>query len=283
MFEDLDPKPASSVPASPGFVGPEGFSSGATGTPTPDPDDETMDAADEEAPLDEDVLSDEDAPLEAWKEAMREDFERWLESVEEIPAAAEAGLEDSETPDLQSFYEQLAAAGAEARKANRRTAEAFSQWGDTLARFEKELLPLRESILELKAASPKENRLSNSYCLVWIELADRMHRLAAAFNHAPARTWWGADTAWRQVWETQRQGLDILLGHMEGLLKKEGIEHIVVLGQPFDPSVMSAAAIEENTQHPHHTVIEEIAPGYHRQGELLRPAQVKVTVNKPKS
>ena len=52
------------------------------------------------------------------------------------------------------------------------------------------------------------------------------------------------------------------MGHLEGLLRKEGVEHIVVFGQPFDPSVMSAAAIQEDTQRPHHTVVEEIAPGW---------------------
>ena len=275
MFEDLNPKPESALPSGPGSGGSEAFNSGADDAPAPDPDDEMT------APSDADAS--EDTPLEDWKAAMREDFERWLESVEDIPSVETLGLEDPETPDLESFYEQLAAAGAEARKANRRTAEAFSQWGDTLARFEKELLPLRESILELKAAAPKENRLSNAYCLVWVELADRMRRLAAAFSQTPAKTWWGADTAWRQVWETQRQGVDIIMGHMEGLLKKEGVERIVVLGQPFDPAVMSATAIEEDTQRPHHTVVEEIAPGYRRQGELLRPAQVKVTVNKSPS
>ena len=275
MFEDIDPKPESALPSTPGANGPAAFNAGAFGAPGSDPDDEVA------GPADEDAL--EDSPLADWKVALREDFERWLESVEDIPSVETLGLEDPETPDLESFYAQLAAAGAEARKANRRTAEAFSQWGDTLGRFEKELLPLRESILELKAAAPKENRLSNAYCLVWVELADRMRRLAAAFGHPPAKTWWGADTAWRQVWETQRQGVDIILGHMEGLLKKEGVEPIVVLGQPFDPSVMSAAAIEEDTRRPHHTVVEEIAPGYRRQGELLRPAQVKVTVNKSPS
>jgi molecular chaperone GrpE len=215
-----------------------------------------------------------------WKEAMRRDFERWLESVEEIPTPEDEELEEREAPDLFGFYEQFAAAGAEARKANRRTAEAFSQWGETLARFETELKPLRESVLELKTAKFQENRLSNSHCLLAIELADRMRRLAAAFDKTPQKTWWSNDREWRQAWESQRQGLGILMGHLEDWLKKEGVERLTALGQPFDPSIMSAVAVEEDNQRPHHSVTEEIAPGYRRQGELLRVAQVKLTLNK---
>ena len=40
---------------------------------------------------------------------------------------------------------------------------------------------------------------------------------------------------------------------------------------------MTAVATEPNQQRPPQTVLEEIAPGYSRQGELLRTAQVKVS------
>jgi molecular chaperone GrpE (heat shock protein) len=43
---------------------------------------------------------------------------------------------------------------------------------------------------------------------------------------------------------------------------------------------MVAVAAEPDPQRPHQTVIEEIAAGYLRDDELLRAAQVKVTLNK---
>jgi molecular chaperone GrpE (heat shock protein) len=222
-------------------------------------------------------LPTETAELADWKAALRSDFEKWLDNIDAIPVADSE--EAPEMPDLCSFYEQLSAASVETRKANRRTAEAFSQWAETLARFESQLAPLRESTAQLAAVQPRENELPGAYCLVLAEFLDRMSRLAKAFESSPAKkSWWGGtDADWRRAWEAQRQGFAILVSHFEELLKKEGLTRIEVVGQPFDPTVMAAVAVEQDSSRPAQTVLEEIAPGYRRRGQLLRPAQVKVS------
>lgn len=58
---------------------------------------------------------------------------------------------------------------------------------------------------------------------------------------------------------------------LEDFLAKEGIEHIEVVGKPFDPNTMEA--IEGDGQ----TVAEEVQRGYTLHGKLIRPAKVKVT------
>ncbi len=225
---------------------------------------------------------DDDAELVDWKDDLRRDFEVWLASIDEISAPPEdPGDAASDPPDLYSFYEQLAAASAESRKANRRTAEAMSQWGETLARFENGLQPLREAAAQLTAAQPVAGRMARAHCLILVELLDRMHRLAGAFASPPAakRAWWGAavDRAWRQSWEAQHQALDILVGHVEALLAREGVSRIATAEQPFDPAFMLAVAAEPDATRPPQTVVAEVAAGFLRDGELLRAAQVKVT------
>jgi len=227
----------------------------------------------------EEVIDEVEAEKDAWKEALRRDFEAWLESVDEIPAMDDP-LAPGDPPDICSFFELLAVANAESRKANRRTAEAFSQWGDTLGRFDQELHGFRDQLGRLAADQPKDGSLSRPHALVLIELLDRLQRLARAFQSAPPKSWWTIDTAWRKVWETQRQACDILASHFEAFLAREGITRIDTLNQSFDPAIMSAVAAEPDPERPHHTIIEEISAGYHCQGELLRPAQVKVTLNK---
>ncbi len=219
-----------------------------------------------------------------WKGELRRDFEAWLASLDAIPdtdAVLEAGDEEDNAPDLYAFYEQFAAASAESRKANRRTAEAMSQWGETLARFESGLQPLRDTTAQLLAAQSKSGELSRAHCLVLVELLDRMHRLARAFATPPVakRSWWGGgdDTPWRQSWQAQHQALDILVSHLDGLLRKEGVVRIETAGQAFDPAVMMAVASEPDPTRPPQTVLEETAAGYRRRDELLRPAQVKVS------
>ncbi len=221
--------------------------------------------------------------LADWKSALRHDFETWLASIHELPLDVETAGDANDAPDLCSFHAQLTAATAESRKANRRTAEAMSQWGETLARFESGLQPLRDTAAQLLAAQPKVGQLSRAHCLMLAELLDRMRRLARVFAAPPAvkRPWlsFGADgdTAWRTTWAAQHDALNILVAHLESLLQKEGVTRIATLGQSFDPAVMMAVAAETDATLPPQTVLEETAAGYTRHGELLRAAQVKVS------
>lgn len=213
--------------------------------------------------------------LEEWKRELRVNVERWLESLDDIPDSEEADADEPETPDIYSFYEQLAAATTEARKSNRRTAEAFSQWSETLSRFDDELRLLREQGARQPVGD--NDALPRAWCLALIEITDRMHRLSAAFATPPRRAWLGTDDRWHVAWETQRQGFDILLSHVGALVTRAELTRIPVLHQPFDPARMSAVVAEPDARWPHDTVTEEIAPGYLLRGELLRVAQVKVS------
>ena len=220
----------------------------------------------------------DDDELADWKAGMRLEFESWLEQLDAIPDLDEED-DEPETPDLYAFYSQWAAANAEARKGNRRTAEAFSQWGDALGRFDGDLKLLREQLQRLAAEAPAKG-MSRAHCLVLVEMLDRLQRVARVFASPPAGSWWRGTKPWREAWESQRQALDILAGHFDALLKQEGVTRIESRGQPFDAASMSAVAAEPDDSKPDQTVLEELAVGYRLRGELLRPAQVKVSHNK---
>lgn len=221
-----------------------------------------------------------DGVLTEWKEALRRDFERWLETVDAIPADTDLPAEP-ETPDLYTFHEQLAALGAESRRANRKTAEVFSQWAETLGKFDAELARLREQLSE---SARDDDRLARGHCLLLVELLDRLRRIQSAFETPSPKHWWSrGDEHWRKAWETQRQAFDIVIEHLEAWLQQEGVARIETIDEPFDPQTMVAVAAVPDAQRPHQTVIEEIAAGYLRDDELLRVAQVKVTLNKENS
>jgi molecular chaperone GrpE len=226
----------------------------------------------------EDATATSYSDLNSWKEEVRRDFQAWLDSIDEIPSCENETTED---PDLYSFYEQLAVLNAEGRKANRRAAEAFAQWGSVLERFEADLRLFHEQLSREPDRDGEKEEVSKKYCLDLIELLDRLLRLQAAFDSlAPGRHWWRPDdSSWRRAWEAQREACNILVAHFETLLAREGVEHIHCLGQAFDPKMMVAAGAEWDPAALPNTVIEEIARGYLRRGELLRCAQVKV--NKP--
>lgn len=228
-----------------------------------------------EKPGEEDEADRLNMALEDWKKVLRRDFERWLSEIDEIPDEDGQREERGSEPDLYSFYEQLAASTVETRKNNRRTAEAFSQWSEILAKFDADLRLVREQLAR-QAAAPGET-LPRPWCLALIEIVDRLHRMAAAFAVSPGKAWWGGGGKWQEAWETQRQGFEILLSHVEALLKNAGITRLTNLHQPFDPATMAAVAVEPSLDWPNGTVLEEVAAGYQLRGELLRVAQVKVS------
>jgi hypothetical protein len=211
-----------------------------------------------------------------WKNEMRRDFEAWLAAIEEIPDFEDRTFE--EEPDLCSFYEQLAILNTESRKSNRRAADALSQWGSTLERFEGGLRFLQNKIDQQPDRDSGNGSLSRKHCLALIELLDRLLRLQEAFGAlAPKRSWLrGNDDVWRRAWHAQHDACGILIAHFEALLAGEGVERMDCLGNAFDPALMTAAAVERDPARPANIVIEEIARGYLRRGELLRYAQVKV-------
>lgn len=227
----------------------------------------------EEAALDEPGIA-----LDEWKQEMRHAFESWLDDLEGIPEIDDTG-EAPDTPDLYSFFAEWASANAESRKGNRRAAEAFSQWGDTLGRFEGDLRLLRQQLQRLSSESGTAG-MSRGHCLVLVELLDRLRRVSDAFGSSPATSWWHGTARWRQAWENQHRAVEILIEHFESLLKKEGVVPIETIGQAFDPSVMTAVAAEQDASRPDRAIIEELARGYRLRGELLRPAQVKVITNR---
>lgn len=71
-------------------------------------------------------------------------------------------------------------------------------------------------------------------------------------------------------------GVELISKQLSGVLETLGVETVATVGQPFDPHVHEAVAMEPAGAHEPDTVIEEITRGYRVGGKLLRPAMVKV-------
>ncbi len=78
-----------------------------------------------------------------------------------------------------------------------------------------------------------------------------------------------------------RAGLQIVHRRLLDLLKAHGVEPMVAVGQPFDPSRHEAVGHVETAEHPTETVVEELRKGYLLHGHVLRPATVKVAAQPP--
>jgi molecular chaperone GrpE len=80
--------------------------------------------------------------------------------------------------------------------------------------------------------------------------------------------------------EQLRAGVELILKQMEEALRGLNVTAVETVGTQFDPRVHEALGSVETVEFPDHQVIEEIRKGYKIREKLLRPAMVKIAVNK---
>jgi molecular chaperone GrpE len=72
-------------------------------------------------------------------------------------------------------------------------------------------------------------------------------------------------------------GLRSVLGQMEAILAREGVERVGAAGDRFDPELHEAISVRESDEVPDRTVLDVARSGYRRGDRVLRPAQVVVS------
>ncbi len=224
-------------------------------------------------------------PEPEWKQQLRARFEQVVAGLESPPEGWEElgereDEEGEEEPSLYRFYEELAALRNEYRKGNRRTAETFSQFGETLGGLDQEIRQLRRHLQTMTEKEPASDDFGRTHGLALVELGDRVRRLEAQLA-APPEVKEGffskTPASWLIAWDNVREAAEILANHFKGLLDQLGLQPIKALGQPFDPTLMKAVAREESAEGAPNIVTEELADGYLYEGKPLRLAEVKVS------
>jgi molecular chaperone GrpE len=77
-----------------------------------------------------------------------------------------------------------------------------------------------------------------------------------------------------------KEGVKLTSDQVLALFKKENVEPIKAVGEPFDPSIHEVLSQMESNDHDENTVIEEYSKGYRMNGRVLLPSRV-VTSKKP--
>jgi molecular chaperone GrpE len=79
--------------------------------------------------------------------------------------------------------------------------------------------------------------------------------------------------------ESILEGVRLTQYQLDQLLAQEGVKPIEAEGQPFDPRLEEALQSVNDPSVPDHTVVQVVRKGYTYQDEVLRPAQVIVSVH----
>jgi molecular chaperone GrpE len=76
------------------------------------------------------------------------------------------------------------------------------------------------------------------------------------------------------------RGMELIYQRLYEALKKLGLEPISSEVPVFNPHIHHAVEMVDTKDHPDETILEEYQRGYYFKGRLLRPAMVKVAVNR---
>lgn len=80
--------------------------------------------------------------------------------------------------------------------------------------------------------------------------------------------------------QTYAKGVQLIHTRFKEALEKLGLEPLESVGKPFDPNVHHGIEMVETDEAEDQTVIGEFQRGYNFRGKLLRPAMVRVAVQK---
>lgn len=82
--------------------------------------------------------------------------------------------------------------------------------------------------------------------------------------------------AWEKVDANWRQGVEHIEKMLREILASNGLETFGEVGEEFSPEKYHALASVPVSEMEDHTVVEVIKPGYRMNGQIIRPAEVKV-------
>ena len=157
-----------------------------------------------------------------------------------------------EKPRYPAFVEELMARTAETE---RKFEEKKKQIDEEIARTKSRLEADYERRLELE---------KHKIILPFLEVMDNLQR---ALEAAPQT---GSI-------ESLLEGVQMTAEQFRAKLQAIGIEAISALGKPFDPnSAQAVGRVKVSDPDRDGTVVEEMQTGYSMNGQLLRPAQVRV-------
>jgi molecular chaperone GrpE len=206
-------------------------------------------------------------------------FEAWLDTTlarEDPPAGIPAELLDDDLAepadvgkDRQAMWAAVTALTQEVKLQGR----TFKQLSDTLSR-------------------DSEKRSCKEILDALLEVRERLLRGLESLRGCPRLqpVFW--DRIFRRRWEQVREALEVVnaleqgyrlsLESLNDLLAKFEIRPIECEGLPFDPRRMSAVDAEETTGAAEGTVLAVYRRGYEWNGDVYRPAQVRVA-RRPRS
>lgn len=220
--------------------------------------------------------------------------EAWKDKKKETPKEGEGlGNKDSERVVSPEGVSPLENSEQEATAPEEKTSE------ENLSPLELELKKKEEEITSLKEKlSEKEAQIETLIAELKKEIASSLSRQAIYEREMKAIKERANEELLRKLLEVQENfqralsalkesensplklGVELIYKQLEDLLRKEGVEEIPSVGNPFDCNLHEAEGFVETDSCPDGVITDELQKGYTYKGKILRPARVRVARNK---
>jgi molecular chaperone GrpE len=221
------------------------------------------------------------------RDAILRRFETWLDealAIESPPSGIPAEILDGEPPasgglDLYAVQAALTALTQEIRLQGR----SFKQLSEAVAPVA-EMAPSLEELVE-ETRQEAEHRARREVLDALLNIRDRLARgeeMARQAVQSLEPSGWrarliGRDMARaRETLSAVAEGYALTAGYTDEVLERFGVREIHCLDELFDPHSMDAVGTEPAADAEDGTVVEVYRRGYEWNGEVYRPAQVKV-------
>jgi len=156
-------------------------------------------------------------------------------------------------------------------------AEAVEEGPSELEKLQLEVKDLRDEMLRMRADTENLRKRLQREKQDSVQFAnERLIRELIPISENLERALAAPDT---NV-DSLKEGVQMTSNQILALFKKEKVEPIQAVGEPFDPSLHEVLNQIESPDHAENTVIEEYSKGYRMNGRVLLPARV-VTSRKP--
>ena len=182
-----------------------------------------------------------------------------VESQEEMAEPCEAAVESQEEAAAESQEEAAEPEADGPAELEAARAEAAANY-DRYVRAVAELDNYRKRTVRMRAEARDETLRD-----VLLQVAPILDNLRRALRQET------------QEAELLQQGVELICGQFNDVLKGYGLAEIEAVGQPFDPEVHEALAEVPDDEHAPGTVIEEMEKGYKLNDKVVRYARVVVS------
>ena len=200
-------------------------------------------------------------------ELKKKDEQKLEEMQQEINAAGNDEAEEAE--EVENAASESAETEAENQESQDEAAVQLEKLTADLKEKEDRILRLQADFENFRRRTSKEKEELSA--VVTQGMLKDMLPLLDNFERAMA--------AEAKDGEAFQKGVEMIFTQFTEILKKNGLEHIEVEGQKFDPNFHQAVMRVQNADMEDDDIAQELQKGYMVKGRVIRPSMVQVVAN----